>query len=109
MQLVDNFYDSAKDVIVLNMDLNNLSLGGMLGAVFRYFAIIMGVPVQDATTIGGLMGTKLVINDKGRRNARALRSANLVGHEALQNDLIGTITTDISQINEKFFADASGL
>jgi glycerol-3-phosphate acyltransferase PlsX len=53
--------------------------------------------------------TKLVIKSHGRSNARALRSAILVVREALKNDLIGTITTDISQINETFFADASGL
>ena len=57
------FYDPAGTAVVLNMDLNNLSLGGFLGAVFYYPAAIMGVPLQDAATVGGLMGTKLVVNE----------------------------------------------
>jgi len=38
-------------------------LGGILGGLFHYAALIMGVPLQDATTVGGLMGTKMVINE----------------------------------------------
>ena len=63
LMLVSTFFDSAKDVIVLNIDLSNLTLGGILGGLFRYAALIMGVPLQDATTVGGLMGTKMVINE----------------------------------------------
>ena len=61
--LVSTFFDSAKDVIVFNIDLNNLTLGGILGGLFHYAALMMGVPLQDATTVGGLMGTKMVINE----------------------------------------------
>ena len=57
------FYDAADNAVVLNMDLNNLTLGGVLGSVFYYPAAIMGVPLQDAATVGGLMGTKLVANE----------------------------------------------
>jgi CNT family concentrative nucleoside transporter len=57
------FYDAADNAIVLNMDLNNLTLSGVLGSVFYYPAAIMGVPLQDAATVGGLMGTKLVANE----------------------------------------------
>jgi len=61
--LVSTFFDSAKNVIVFNIDLNNLTLGGLLGGLFHYAAIAMGVPAQDATVVGGLMGTKMVINE----------------------------------------------
>jgi len=61
--LVTTFFDSAKDVVFLHIDLNNLSLGGILGGLFRYAALAMGVPAQDATIVGGLMGTKMVINE----------------------------------------------
>ena len=61
--LVDTFFDSAKNVVVLNIDLNHLSLGGILGGVFHYAALAMGVPLQDATTVGGFMGTKIVVNE----------------------------------------------
>ncbi len=63
MLLVNSFFDSAKNVVIFHIDLNNLSLGGILGAVFRYAALAMGVSSQDATTVGGLMGTKMVVNE----------------------------------------------
>ena len=61
--LVTTFFDSAKDVVFLHVNLNTLSLGGILGGMFRYAALAMGVPAQDATIVGGLMGTKIVINE----------------------------------------------
>ena len=61
--LVSTFFESAKDAVVLHIDFNNLTLGGILGGMFHYAALIMGVPLQDATSVGGLMGTKLVINE----------------------------------------------
>lgn len=63
LYLATTFYSTSEQVIVLNMNLSNLTLGGVLGAVFYYPAIIMGVPVQDAAAVGGLMGTKLVVNE----------------------------------------------
>ena len=63
LMLVETFYASADNVVVLNMHLNQLDLGGVLGSVFFYPAVIMGVPIQDAANIGGLMGTKLVVNE----------------------------------------------
>ncbi len=44
-------------------DLTQLSMKMLLGKVFALFAIVMGVPVAEATTVGGLMGTKLVLNE----------------------------------------------
>lgn len=63
LMLVSTFFDSAKDAVIFHVDFANLSLGGILGGVFRYAALAMGVPMQDATTVGGLMGTKMVINE----------------------------------------------
>lgn len=63
LMLVNIFYDSAENVVVLNMHLNDLNLSGVLGAIFYYPATIMGVPLSDAATVGGLMGTKLVVNE----------------------------------------------
>ena len=63
LMLVSGFFDSAKDVIIFHIDLNNLSLGGILGSVFRYAALAMGISSQDATAVGGLMGTKMVVNE----------------------------------------------
>lgn len=43
--------------------LQNLSLGLILGKIFAFFAIIIGVPLHDASTVGSLMGTKIVLNE----------------------------------------------
>ena len=40
-----------------------LSLKFILGKIFAIFAIVIGVPLQDASTVGALMGTKIVLNE----------------------------------------------
>lgn len=47
----------------IGMDLTHLSLKMILGKIFALFAVLMGVPLKEATTVGGLMGTKLVLNE----------------------------------------------
>jgi len=47
----------------IGLDLNNLRLRDILGAVFSIFAWAMGVPWHEAHSVGSLMGTKLVINE----------------------------------------------
>ncbi|HLP33782.1 MAG TPA: nucleoside transporter C-terminal domain-containing protein [Bacteroidia bacterium] len=44
-------------------DLRNISLNTIFGGVFSIFAWAMGIPSQDILTAGGLMGTKMVINE----------------------------------------------
>ena len=43
--------------------LQDLSLKLLLGKIFALFAFIIGVPLQDISTVGALMGTKLVLNE----------------------------------------------
>lgn len=43
--------------------LNNLSLSYILGKIFMWFALILGVPMQDTSIVGSLMGQKLVLNE----------------------------------------------
>ena len=43
--------------------LNHLSLSYILGKIFMWFALVLGVPLQDASTVGSLMGTKIVLNE----------------------------------------------
>lgn len=43
--------------------LTHLSLKLILGKIFAIFAIIIGVPLKDASIVGALMGTKLVLNE----------------------------------------------
>lgn len=40
-----------------------LSLQILMGYVFGWFAWIMGVPASDMSAVGGLMGTKLAVNE----------------------------------------------
>ncbi len=47
----------------VSFDLNDLSLKMILGKIFAVFAYFMGVPLGEATTVGSLMGTKLVLNE----------------------------------------------
>jgi len=47
----------------VGIDLHHLSLSGILGRIFSVFAWLMGVPWHEAATVGGLMGTKMVINE----------------------------------------------
>ena len=47
----------------LGLDMTHLSLKMILGEIFALFAFLMGVPVSEATTVGSLMGTKLVLNE----------------------------------------------
>ena len=43
--------------------LNHLSLSYILGKIFMWFALILGVPLKDASIVGSLMGTKIVLNE----------------------------------------------
>lgn len=54
------------DVCCLNpsfIDLTNLSLKSILGVIFSFFALVMGVPVENINEVGSLMGEKLVLNE----------------------------------------------
>jgi len=57
------FFAPGEAAIFFNMDLNKLTFSSLLGAFFSYLAILMGAPVQDSVQVGGLMGTKLVLNE----------------------------------------------
>jgi hypothetical protein len=43
--------------------LESLTLKGILGTLFYWVALAVGVPIQDAQAVGSLMGTKMVINE----------------------------------------------
>lgn len=47
----------------IGMDLTHLSMNMILGKIFAIFALLMGVPLKEVTAVGGLMGTKLVLNE----------------------------------------------
>ena len=43
--------------------LNHLSLSYILGKIFMWFALVIGVPFKDASVVGSLMGQKIVLNE----------------------------------------------
>lgn len=47
----------------LGLDINQLSLNAILGQLFYWVAVLLGVPQADAHTVASLMGTKLVLNE----------------------------------------------
>ena len=56
-------YGSGVSLSALGIDVSKLSLKEILGSVFSLFAWTMGVPWKDAHEVGGLLGTKIVINE----------------------------------------------
>ena len=47
----------------IGLNLDNLRLKDVVGALFSLFAIVMGVPASESLEVGSLMGTKMVINE----------------------------------------------
>lgn len=47
----------------IGIDISTLSLKQILGAFFSVFAFAMGIPWHEASQAGGLLGTKMVINE----------------------------------------------
>lgn len=58
-----NFIVNYAHINFASFDLSQLSLKMILGKIFAIFAYIMGVPGNEVTTVGSLMGTKLVLNE----------------------------------------------
>ena len=61
--LIAEVFLGEDSTFVFNVDLKNLRLSDLLGAIFFVPAILMGVPIENAAAVGGLMGTKLVLNE----------------------------------------------
>ena len=68
----------------VGIDLNVLSLKQILGAFFSIFAFAMGVPWAEASQVGGLLGTKMVINEfVAYSDLSAMIKAGLLSKKAL--------------------------
>ena len=79
---------------------------GLLGPALRALARKTDFAEYGGAPILGF--SRLVIKAHGRSDARAIRSAVLVAHRALENDLLGRITGGIARVNETLFASPSG-
>lgn len=60
---IGSFAANTLHINFASFDLNQLSLKLILGKIFAVFAYFMGVPMGEATAVGSLMGTKLVLNE----------------------------------------------
>ena len=47
----------------VGLNVDNLKLKDLLGTVFRFVAVLMGVPPSESMHVGSLMGTKMVVNE----------------------------------------------
>ncbi len=47
----------------LGLDMQQLTLTAIVGKIFSVFAYFMGVPTQDITAVGGMLGTKFIANE----------------------------------------------
>lgn len=66
--MIDWFLGGIGGFIYHHLHLNwswlpHLSLKMILGKIFAVFALVMGVPLQDITSVGGLIGEKIVLNE----------------------------------------------
>ena len=61
--LLGGFLANTCHINFASFDLTHLSLKMILGKIFAIFAYFMGVPIGEASTVGSLMGTKLVLNE----------------------------------------------
>ncbi len=70
----------------MGVDINGdkFSLNNLFGVVFAGFAYLMGVPANETMTVGGLLGTKLVINEfVAYSNLTPLIKGGLLSHKAI--------------------------
>lgn len=51
------------DLAFAGLNVHHLALKDILGSLFSAVAVALGVPAQDANRVGGLMGTKMVVNE----------------------------------------------
>lgn len=47
----------------IGMDIEHLSIKMIFGKIFSVFAILMGIPLNEITQVGSLLGTKFVLNE----------------------------------------------
>lgn len=58
-----SMFDGALGWIGARLGFPDLTLKWVFGQMFRWVAVVMGVPVQDSVPVGELFGTKLVLNE----------------------------------------------
>lgn len=70
----------------LGMDIEHLSIKMIFGKIFSIFAILMGIPMNEVTQVGSLLGTKFVLNE-------AIAFTDLMSIKALISEKSFIITT----------------
>lgn len=70
----------------IGMDIEHLSIKMIFGKLFSIFALLIGIPVNEITTVGSLLGTKFVLNE-------AIAFTDLVSVKSLLSEKSFIITT----------------
>ena len=47
----------------LGMDIENLSMRMIFGKIFSIFALLIGIPLEEVSTVGSFLGTKFILNE----------------------------------------------
>ena len=47
----------------IGMDIEHLSIKMIFGKIFSVFALLIGIPLNEVTSVGSLLGTKFVLNE----------------------------------------------
>ncbi len=83
-----NYFGLTSEFFGGHWDPCSLSLNQILGALFSAFAWVMGVPWQDASQAGALMGTKLVANEF----VAYLQLKDLIANQAMSEKAIAIVS-----------------
>lgn len=51
------------DLSFIGLDIEHLSVKVIFGKIFSVFALLIGIPFNEITTVGSLLGTKFVLNE----------------------------------------------
>ena len=70
----------------LGLDIEHLSIKMIFGKIFSVFAILMGIPMNEVTNVGALLGTKFVLNE-------AIAFTDLIAIKSLISEKSFIITT----------------
>lgn len=81
----------AHNVLHLNLtfmgiDVEHLSIKMIFGKIFSIFALLIGIPLNEVTTVGSLLGTKFVLNE-------ALAFTDLISLKSILSEKSFIITT----------------
>ena len=70
----------------IGIDIEHLSIKMIFGKIFSIFALLIGIPLNEVTTVGSLLGTKFVLNE-------AIAFTDLISLKSILSEKSFIITT----------------